>query len=441
MTVIAFPHPDRAAEAREAPLDELAIEAYSFGFPILMMDMAREAMTQTDRAVCRHDRPVLLKQRAPTIISSELVEAQPFTLFSCAWLDLCREPVIVSVPDAAGRYYTAHALDAWSDVCAAFGTRTNAGRARNYAFVGPFWSGRLPEGMVRVQAPTPMVWLQMRIHAGGEAVDRAEAGALQDKLCFSRLSDWGEAQTAAAEVEADPTGVSVLDRVIALGASEFYGRLCSLMVDNPPPVEEPGFMEPLGIERTRSFDFRSLPWRARAALSASVENPRERLMNRTGRLAPLRPVNGWRVVRNTCHFGNDHDRRAHLALCGLRACDMADRIGAIARSDHRGDSLRGDRAYEIVFEHGELPPAKAFWTLSARSPDVRAGLLSALDGVDLVARKDGGATIRIQRSRPEGKVNWLPVEASEFILALDLHWPADKALEGRWRPPNVRRMD
>jgi hypothetical protein len=441
MTVIAFPRPDRAAEARQAPLDELAIEAYSFGFPLVMMDMAREVMMQADRAVCRHDRPALLKQRAPTIVSPELVDAQPFTLFSCAWLDLCREPVIVSAPDAGGRYYTAHALDAWSDVCATFGTRTNAGRARNYALVGPFWNGRLPEGVVRLQAPTPMVWLQIRVHAGAESVDRAGGAAFQDKLRFSLLSDWGEPEMVAADVEADPTGVSVLDRVMGLGASEFYGRLCSLMVDNAAAVEDPGFMGPLGIERTRSFDFRSLPWRARAALSASVENPRERLMNRTGRLAPLRPVNGWRVVRNTCRFGDDYDRRAYLALHGLRACDMADRIGAVARSDHRGDALRGDRVYEIVFASGDLPPAKAFWTLSARSPDAKAALLSALEGADLMGRTDGGVTIRIQRSRPEGKVNWLPVEASEFTLRLDLHWPADEGLEGRWRPPNVRRLD
>jgi hypothetical protein len=446
MTVISFPpSPPRTIESPQSSavhLDELARRAYSFGFPLVMMDMAREAMQSGEGDAQAFAIPVLHCESASSPLSSELAEMPPCTVFACAWLDLCREPVIVSAPDTAGRYYAAHALDAWSDVCASFGARTNAGRSRNYALVGPLWQGRLPDGVVKLRANTPIVWLQIRLHAS-DARDRSAACALLDRFHLSRLSEWGEAsQRRVFKLERTPEGVA--DGVMALSACEFYQRLCALMVDNPPSAADLEIMTELrllGVERTRSFDFRSLPWRAKAALGASLENQRERLMERTGRLAPLRLVNGWRIVRNTCRFVDDYDRRAYLALQGLRARDTADCIAAVARVDDRGEALRGARAYELAFGPDDLPPANAFWTLSARTADAKSVLSAALEGPELKSARGGGAIVRIQRLRPEGKANWLPVNVGEFALALELHWPADEALEGRWRPPAVRRIE
>jgi hypothetical protein len=86
-------------------------------------------------------------------------------LYSSAWLDLTKEPVIVTVPDTHGRYYLLPMLDMWTDV---FASRLAHDRnpGRRYAITPLGWSGSLPPGAVRIDAPTPYVWIIGRVTHG-----------------------------------------------------------------------------------------------------------------------------------------------------------------------------------------------------------------------------------------------------------------------------------
>jgi hypothetical protein len=71
------------------------------------------------------------------------------TLYSSAWIDLSKEPVMLHVPDTHGRYYLMQFMDAWTETFSVPGKRTTGTDEGWFAIVGPGWSGRLPAGARR----------------------------------------------------------------------------------------------------------------------------------------------------------------------------------------------------------------------------------------------------------------------------------------------------
>ena len=161
----------------------VGVAAYLYFYPLVTMDLTRKQLTNVAKASGGINAPMNTFANIPEYPSATMkavVRPNFDTLYSSAWLDLTKEPMIVLVPDTQGRYYLLPMLDMWTDVFASPGWRTTGTQAGDYAVVPPGWSGSIPANVVRIDAPTPYVWIIGRTKTDGpadyDAVNKIQAG-------------------------------------------------------------------------------------------------------------------------------------------------------------------------------------------------------------------------------------------------------------------------
>jgi hypothetical protein len=129
----------------------IAQEAYIYFYPLVLMDISRKHFTNIEPGKMFARGPMNTFSHARTFPPATFRGAtHPNTLYSTGWLDLTKEPVVISVPDTQGRYYLLQLLDMWTDSFAGVGKRTTGTGAGNFVVVGPGWQGDLPQGFERI---------------------------------------------------------------------------------------------------------------------------------------------------------------------------------------------------------------------------------------------------------------------------------------------------
>ncbi|MDQ2945365.1 MAG: DUF1214 domain-containing protein, partial [Acidobacteriota bacterium] len=116
--------------------------------------------------------------------------------------------------------------------------------------------------------------------------------------------------------------------------------------------------------------------------------------------------------------------------------------------DSEGRALDGSHQYRMPFEKSEIPPVRAFWSVTMYSEDGyfvpnAINRFAIGDRDPLKFNADGSLDLYIQKDSPGGAKdsNWLPAPEGEFNLSLRLYWPSEEILTGRWNPPAVLRTD
>lgn len=441
---------EAAAPKREARA--IGVEAYVYVYPLVLMELTRRQVTNLPAGT----RPGFAPMGAfahirefPAAEFRNVVRPNFDTLYSSGWLDLTSEPMVVSAPDTDGRYYLLPMLDMWTDVFAVPGKRTTGTGAGHFAVVGPGWSGQLPDGVARVDAPTPYVWIIGRTQTNGPA-DYEAVRAIQDGYMITPLAQWGQAP-APIEAPSDPSvdvDTEPLAQVNGLPAREFFSLAAELLSLHPPHLTDWSILARIariGLRPGEPFDLDALDPALRAALDEVPAAAIGLMHSAAPRMA--RVANGWQMFTDSMGvYGNYYLRRAVVAMMGLGANPPEDAIYPLNLADADGQPLNGDHDYVLHFASDELPPVGAFWSVTmydaegfqAANPINRFAIG---DRDDLTYNPDGSLDLYLQHDNPgpDREANWLPAPRGALGVTLRLYAPAPEALDGRWNPPPVRR--
>jgi hypothetical protein len=145
----------------EQEAQAIARDAYIYFYPLVTMDVTRKQLTNVEpgKGIGAPMNNLFSVPTFPSADMKQVVRPNFDTLYSFGYLDLTKEPMVVSVPDTGGRYYLLPMLDMWTDVFASPGWRTTGTQAANFLVASRGWSGTVPAGFSQIEAPAPYVWI------------------------------------------------------------------------------------------------------------------------------------------------------------------------------------------------------------------------------------------------------------------------------------------
>ena len=448
-------------------LEALATEAFLYGYPLVFDLSEVERFTKLGMGSLpavgfnRFSHAARLAGPEDTFLN-----VNNDTIYSIAHLDLGIGPLLLQVPDTAGRYYVLQFVDAWTNDFAYVGSRATGTAAGRYLLTPPGWQGEVPAGAVRISCPTRVASIVGRWACCAGRGDLPSVAALQEQLVLAPLADAdasavGSWPDTASGLPAPAAGVPV--------DLELFEKMRVWMRAFPPApvdVEHQERFRPLGLLDEGSPFLDAAPDLVKA-LTAGAATGQETLDTMVKGLLG-QPVDGWHAVPHLFDYNLDvfevgtlddprwkiADRaearrtRAVAARVGLWGSHGYEAAYAQVFHDSDGQRLNGGHRYRIRFD--ALPPVGAFWSLSmydipgfhlVANPIGRYSIGDRTPG--LTYGPDGSLTLLLQYEAPDDadQANWLPTPEGDFRPLLRMYQPGSAVLDGSYRPPPIVRVE
>lgn len=433
----------------KANLYDAAYDSYIYAYPLVIMDVSRSVMTNVPAPSDNRRAPINQfghGKKFPTPDYHDFVRPNADTLYSFAWLDLSKEPIVLSVPDTNGRYYLLPMLDAWTEVFASPGKRTTGTGKGDYLIVGPNWKGEVPKNFEVIKAPTNIVWIMGRtLTINGN--DYEHVYQIQKGYRLTPLSQWGREYIPPSNLPTDPSidMSTPSDQVANMDAIQFFTRVAKALKFNQPHKEDSEVLKQLqavGITPGQDFDASKLTKSQIIELNKAI-----RIALRDIRLYVQKNSehrNGWLFTKITGEYGIAYMDRAAMAFSGLGANLQEDAIYPVALRDIDGELLSGKNRYVLHFSANQLPQVNGFWSVTMYGFDgyfvpnpINRYAMGDRDALQF--NNDGSLDLYVQHYSPgvTKESNWLPAPEGSFNLTMRLYWPKQEVYGELWNPPSV----
>lgn len=307
--------------------------------------------------------------------------------------------------------------------------------------------------MSLIQAPTNRVWMLGRTQVNSQEDGAKVVWKIQDNYAVVPLSQSDKSYTPPkGTVPEETKSVVPVKDVRALPLADYLNLVSKLIVDNPPAPADSAIisaMKSIGLEAGKEFSMNAFGPELHKELNTIPETVHSKWVAILSGREAGNLKNGWMLrTEGIGTYGTDYNTRALIAYLGLGANLAEDAVYPNAAVDADGQPLNGENKYLIHFEKNQIPPVRAFWSLTAY--DSRNLLVDnpirryALGDRDkLMYNKDGSLDIYLQNANP-GKAkesNWLPSpKEGKMDVTFRLYWPKPAVLDGSWTPPPIRRV-
>ncbi|MEQ1538677.1 MAG: DUF1254 domain-containing protein [Sphingorhabdus sp.] len=442
---------EKPADWRETYAYTVGMQAVIYGFPVVKNMTARHGMIE--KPIGQADMPLntwFHSRRASDATDKLHSSVTPDLLYSAAWFDVRKEPVVLTVPDSPDLYYSVQFMEMYSDIFAYLGTRATGGKAGKHLLVSADWQGERPTGIESViRAPQDGGLLLLRTAILDRKVLTA-SHKVQDGVGIATLSKWLRADTTAE------TDREVIDPAPLTTALPFFASLNRGMTENPPPAKDAAFvamMASVGLGPGQSSDFAALDPATRKGLQRAMVDGLAFLKQVSVAGGNTKFINQWAYGNKAWgRTAETHDlltRSATQSLSGMQEHHIEEVVKLRTHHDGDGQLLDGGTGrYTISFAPGQLPKAKTFWSIVVYDEqydlvDNPLGRYSR-GSVDreMKYHKDGGLTLYLQADTPAKKLmgNWLPIPKGKFNLFLRSYLPGQDLIDQSYVPPIVRKI-
>ena len=438
-------------EARAKQAYSLGVQAYIWGYPMVVMQKSRDAMTKGGDAPVTPDQfkktgklfaPVNQVASAWGMLGPKFSAVQSGnsdTQYSVTWFDSSEEPYVLKIPDAKGRYYTYQFIDAFTNNFHYASTRTMGSQEQAYALVSPGWKGKLPEKVIRVDTPTPTGFIIGRWFVASEK-DVAAVNKIQEQVSMTPLSSYGKSYK--------PPKVKVVPAKKYTGDLAFFEQLGDTLVINGAPATDAGILgliKNIGLSIDHGFDASGLSDGEKKALAEAIKDGEAMLAAKSASMG--KDVNGWQLspVLNE-YFGNDYLFRAAIGYQAMFVNTPIEAYYPSVFKDTDGKVLDGTSGkYTITFPKGKTPPVDAFWSTTMYDAKERLMVENSINRYKigsadkLKAEKYGSTIIYIQADSPgkDKESNWLPAPKEPFYMLFRMYQPKIEVLNGQYELPGV----
>ena len=437
-------------------LAALAADAYVYGFPLVFDLQEVDGFTRQGMGSLAA-APFNSFSHASRLAGPDdrFVSINNDTVYSIAQIDVSGGPLLLRVPDTAGRYYVLQFVDAWTDNFAYVGRRATGTAAGSFLLVPPGWKADEPAGTQVIEFPTNVGTIVGRWACDGPA-DLDNVRALQAGLSL-------EPQDAGSPAAGLPEPDGTVPAELA-----FFEQLRTWMQACPPSDSDRDYQQrfaPLGLLDPTS-PYTDCPSSVAAALTAGAGAAKQQIDATLRAGGPSPVVNGWALTFHMFDYNVDHlgpgtiddpawkisERgtsylaRALAARGGLWGNHGYEAAYPMTYADADGAQLDGHHRYTMRFDAD--PPVDAFWSVTmydlpdfylTANPIDRYSIGDRTPG--LRRDSDGSLTIVIQHDEPADTSNWLPAPAAPFRPVMRLYQPQAAVLDGTYKIPPIVKAE